>query len=189
MEEFASNKIGELICDLLAQALLLVSGSQALLVDDGSHLVRGDDMRNENGFSLVEVLMVVAIMGIIAALAIPNLQKARQNAEASSAIQSLRTITSAEHLYYRKASKYGTLLDLAPEGTIDSALQSGSKSNYSYVLALVDDPDTGVAKHFNVKAAPEWLQSTSDYFYVDDTAVIRFEKGAPADIGSEPIPR
>lgn len=150
-------------------------------------------MRNENGFSLIELLMVVAIIGIIAALAIPNLQRARQNAESGSAIQSLRTITSAQHLYYRKSGKYATLADLAPEGTIDVSLQNGSKSNYSFVLTLIDEVDKNgnlmEGFHFNCTAAPERLQTTSDYFFVDDTAVIKFKKGAPADKDSEAIPR
>ena len=153
-------------------------------------------MQKENGFSLIELLMVVAILGIVAALAIPNLQRARQNAEAGSAIQSLRTITTAEHLYYRKFNKYATLADLAPEGTIDVALQNGSKGNYTFVLVLRDEEDAidpgnpkNQDKHFDCTASPERLQSTSDYFFVDDTAVIRFNKGAPADVTSEPIPR
>jgi prepilin-type N-terminal cleavage/methylation domain-containing protein len=179
----------------LAQALLLFFlGS--LVLAYFCRIKRGIDMQKENGFSLIELLMVVAIVGIIAALAIPNLQKARQNAEAGSAIQSLRTITTAEHLYYRKTGKYGTLADLTPEGTIDIALQNGSKSNYSFVLVLLDEENAldpsdpkNQDRHFNCTAAPERLQASSDYFFVDDTAVIRFEKGSPADEQSDPIPR
>jgi type IV pilus assembly protein PilA len=155
---------------------------------------RGIVMRDDKGFSIIELLIVVAIIGIIAALAVPNLQKARQNAEAGSAIQSLRTITSAQHLYYRKNNKYGTLADLAPEGTIDPPLQGGSKSNYSFVIILLDDVDGNgnlvkADGHFNCTATPEHLQATSDYFFVDDTAVIRFSKGSPATVASDPIPR
>ncbi|HET9531746.1 MAG TPA: prepilin-type N-terminal cleavage/methylation domain-containing protein [Blastocatellia bacterium] len=56
-------------------------------------------MRREGGFSVIELLIVVAILGVIAAIAIPGLRRARNNAQMGSAIQSLRMITTAQHLY------------------------------------------------------------------------------------------
>jgi type IV pilus assembly protein PilA len=65
-------------------------------------------MKREQGFSLIELLVVFTIIGVIAALAIPNLRKARQYSEAASAVQSLRTITTAEHLFIKSYKRYGT---------------------------------------------------------------------------------
>jgi len=152
---------------------------------------KDDAVRKEEGFSLIELLVVVTIIGIIAALAIPNLRRARQYAESASAVQSLRTISTAEHLYKNKYRRYGTLTELAPEGTIDTSLGLGSKSNYTFVLTLVDDPDYSdpVARHYTVIATPEVDPSRSDHFFVDDTSVIRFETGVAADESSPPIPK
>jgi len=141
-------------------------------------------MRRDKGFSLIELLIVVVIIGIIASIAIPALQKARRTAQGASAIQSLRTITTAENLYERRFKVYGTLADLAPEGTLDLTLQNGNKSGYIFTITIPVDP-----KHFSANADPQESPLTGTYFFTDDTAVIRYNQGAPADATSDPIPR
>jgi prepilin-type N-terminal cleavage/methylation domain-containing protein len=149
-------------------------------------------MRRERGFSLVELLIVVVIIGVIAALAIPGLQRARRYAQTGSAIQSLRTITTAENLYERRRRVYATLADLAPEGTIDPNLAVGSKSGYSFTITLVLDANdiaSGKLTTFKANANPDADAANGTFFYVDETAVIRFNEGAPADNTSPAIPR
>jgi type IV pilus assembly protein PilA len=141
-------------------------------------------MQKERGFSMIELLIVVTIISLLAAIAIPNLRRARQSANAASAVQSLRTITTAEHLYKQRTKRYGTLVQLAPEGTLDSSLGAGNKSSYLFDITVSAD-----FEHFTSGATPmeEPLQLT--HYFVNETAVIRYNLGAPADVTSSPIPR
>lgn len=141
-------------------------------------------MKDEHGFSMIELLIVVAIITLIAAIAIPNLKKARQAAHSASAIQSLRTITTAEQMYRLKFQVYGTLAALAPEGTLDSHLGSGSKGAYLFDIIVAADQ-----LHFTCNATPTEEPAILTHYFVDETAVIRYNIGAAATAASPPIPK
>src|SRR5580704_4257595 len=111
----------------LARALQLHSQSGCRVVY--SHTTRRLVMnKDESGFSLVEMLIVVGIIGLLAAIAIPLLRKAKNQADSGSAIATVRTLVSAERLYQLKNSKYTDLAGLVPEGTLDTTVQAGLKS-------------------------------------------------------------
>ena len=141
-------------------------------------------MKNEQGFSLIELLVVVAIIGLIAGIAVPNLKRARQQACSGSAVQSMRTITTAEFLYQKTYKVYGTLADLAPDGTLDANLRTGFKSTYQFDITLDADP-----LKFTAIATPTSEPASMNHYFVDETTVIRVNYGATADATSDPIPR
>jgi len=139
--------------------------------------------------SIVSLVSVVPV-GIIAAIAIPNLLASRRAANEGSAMHSLRTISSAEMVYHstRGNGKYGTLKELAAEGLIDSTLATGSKNGYNFTVELTTDEMNYPG--FAVVGVPIAYRSTGTRsFYIDETTVMRAgdNAGGPSTKMDDPL--
>ncbi len=151
------------------------------------------------GFSLIELLIVVVIIGIIAAIAVPNLLASRRSANGASAVQTLRNLFSAQETYKTGVgnSNYGNPQDLFNECIIDIGLARAcnptptgtSKCN---LTALSGSPKAGFIFNFTTIAADTVNNTPSSYtvlarpivdngigrtgnqtFFVDETGVLR----------------
>jgi prepilin-type N-terminal cleavage/methylation domain-containing protein len=129
---------------------------------------------NNKGFSLLELLIVVAIILIIATIAIPSLLRSRQAANESAAVANLRTINTAQITYLSSSGgSYGTVTNLITEGLIDATFDTATnpKAGYLYALTL-----SGVGNSSYDATATPASDNTGRYgYYSGPDAVIRYQ--------------
>jgi len=155
--------------------------------------------RAASGFSLIELLVVVAVILIIAAIAIPNFIKSRMRSNEASAVQSLRNISTAEVVYstmygvgfadnMTKLSGNGVTVDQNNAGLIDQTLASGLRSGYIFTLVPGAPDAQGNVGTYSLTADPQIPGSSGDrHFYTDQTCLIRFNPALPAGPTDMPI--
>ena len=129
-------------------------------------------MRSRKGFTLVEIMIVVAIIVLLAAIAIPNLLRARLSANEATAIAAMRTLSTAMESYRAAQSPpaYPTVLtslNASNPPYIDSVLAGGNKSGYTFALS-------GGGNTYGIVATPQSENVTGvRSFFVDQSGVVR----------------
>ncbi len=162
-------------------------------------------MRRNKGFSLIELLIVVAIILVIAALAVPSFLRSRMAANESAAASAIRTVNSAQVSYNSAYPTVGYASKLAalggtncnpPDPTaaclIDTVLAGGTRSGYIFTLNNAGATVIGSApsSSYNVIAAPvEWNYSGIRYFCSYADAVVRYSMTAIASCNDTIAPQ
>ena len=156
--------------------------------------------KEQEGFSLIELLIVVTIILIIAAIAIPNLMRSKIAANEATAVEALRTLNSTALMY---STTYGgfphAISDMGPAGgnpnpsssaadLIDSVLATGIKSGYKFTFSVVTTDPAGNVLSYAIAASPVIPGTTGQRsFFTDQSGTIRASANGSADASSTPI--
>ena len=133
-------------------------------------------MKKSRGFSLLELLIVVAIILIIATIAIPSLLRSRQAANESGAVSNLRAINTAQVTYVSSNGNYGTFANLEGGGLMDSRFSADGLIVGGYAYTLYG----GGTGNYQVSAVVNGTRGRFNYYSGTD-GVIRYRDAAPGE--------
>jgi len=121
-------------------------------------------------------MVTITVLAILLVLAIPRMATARKAANETSAVSSLRTLSSCQTMFRTRFGTYGTVSNLQTNGFVDENFLDGVKSGYRFVTNAAPTRDS-----WSITAEPINPGVTGDrYFYTDESGVIRFRDGAAA---------
>lgn len=146
-------------------------------------------MNRKKGFTLIEIMIIVAVIMLLAALTINSYRRIRLNANESAATNHLRIIANGLLMYHTNNNPHTYPENLSSLGSsvialayIDSVLASGEKQGYGFNYSRVD------SESYQLNADPLFPGKSGErYFYMDETGVIRFSRAGTADDDDEAI--
>ncbi|TET37221.1 MAG: prepilin-type N-terminal cleavage/methylation domain-containing protein [Planctomycetota bacterium] len=133
------------------------------------------------GFTLIELMIVITIIAIISAIAIPNLLESKKSANETAVISSLRTISASQEIYCSRFGTYATLDLMSAEGFVDEMLGIGAKHGYTFNVPTADDIQWVCTAVPNVPG-----QTGHRGFRVDNSGVIRFTSDGTSPTSTSP---
>ena len=143
------------------------------------------DKNKNRGFSLLELLIVVAIILIIATIAIPSLLRSRQAANESSAVASIRTVNTAQITYMSSSGGFfGSFTDLTAGGLLDDRFNSGTPTvgGYTYTMNL-----SSGNRDYSVEADPAATSTGRFDYYSTPDAVVRYKTALGGQTAGAPV--
>jgi type IV pilus assembly protein PilA len=161
--------------------------------------------RNISGFSLIELLIVIAIIGIIAAIAVPNLLASRRSANGASMVQTLRTLHSAQAIYEQSIGQgnfssnlqaLGGGTNSSEIGVLDSTIVAATttpKSGFVLTNLATVSKGTTLSAQYSVQGTPSATSGVTrtgnDSFFINESGILRRSGNSsiPANSSSSPI--
>ena len=144
-------------------------------------------MRGQKGFSLVELMITVSLIGVVSSMAIPHYISSRRSARESVAVSNIRGLVSAEGAFlstFGGYTQYASFSQLTTQGLIESTFvnNGGVKDGYLFVITQPD------VTSYTITATPQTADAAlMRYFYADQSGVIRQNTGAAATASSVPV--
>ena len=151
--------------------------------------------RGDEGFSLIELMIVIAIIGILIAVGITGWKAALRSANEAAAIKSMRTVAEQQMLYYnsKQRTTFGTFEELRRENMLDNRYDGATPVVEGYIFTLRVIPrSTTQQAGYTLNADPQISEGVSatgkNHFYLDsDTNTIRVNDSAPATVSDPSI--
>ncbi len=151
--------------------------------------------RNQRGFSLIELMIVIAIIGILIAVGVTGYKAAMRAANEAAAVKTLRTIAEQQMLYFNahQRSTFGTFEEMRKENLLDSRFDGATPivDGYVYTMKIIPKSTTAQAG-YSINADPQVADGVSatgknHYFVSSDTNTIHVNETQPAAATDPPI--